>query len=123
MGAGDTGIEFELLVESSLRFSSCESGKGQGSGETRWPLVDSCTVVICNVIAEVHSGQRGYYVDNSGPVENCAGLMVTCTAADATAYTTAHELPPNSRSWLPRELAKGRAYSGRPAARISIGLA
>ena len=32
----------------------------------RWPLVDSCTVVICNVIAEVHSGQPGYYVDNSG---------------------------------------------------------
>jgi hypothetical protein len=70
VGVGDTGIEFEPLVESLLRFSSWESGKGQGSGETRWPLVDSCRVVICNVIAEVHSGQPGYYVDNFGPVEN-----------------------------------------------------
>ena len=65
MGVGDSGVEVKLLLgESSLRFSSCGSGKGQGSGETRWPLVDSCTVVICKVIAEVHRGQQGYYVDN-----------------------------------------------------------
>src|SRR5690242_12576210 len=38
----------------------------QGSGETQWPLVDGCVVVIRNVNGKVNLGQLRYYVDNSG---------------------------------------------------------
>jgi hypothetical protein len=43
-----------------------------------WPLGDSRTVVICNVIGGVNWRQPGYYVDNSGPVEN-AGFRIAAT--------------------------------------------
>jgi len=50
-------------------------------GETLWPLPDSCTVVICNVIGEVNLGQYANDVDNSSPVENDA-LRSTLSRTD-----------------------------------------
>ena len=81
-------LSLALSVGRSAGFGSPGSSIEKGGGRTRWPLVDSCAVVICNVIGEVNCGQPGYYVDNSGPAENDSASSLRQPRVDVRSQRT-----------------------------------